>query len=403
MRFVFSILAAMWLAPLLAQEDETPPERPAKPPVTLAFTPPDLEGLIVLGIFDEAGGIERTLRFEPGAPELIIDTNGYIVKWDGLDEAGKPCAAGRYSARGFVVGADVQVEGEAFYFNDWMAENQIPAQDASLCQWPDALGVALKTAAGIAYEQIGEAGTLSPVLDPMDWAKPRAARPGLEPSPIAWAAGREGTTWVIVEENGQHVVAQFGKGDKAPRRELRVPKDEPQPVEILASAREDAILLKEIGSGGVQRVRMLKRSDAAAEKDGRVIADWEVIFERTLQPCANFGVVDGKLVADAGTASQDDAISLSLVENALEPGKKPRLKLKAAAAPAGSALISPEGLKLVEISSKGSWNRFSFAGDENSATLYQGDGVVVEEFTIRNLGHIAAFDAGAFLLEPPAQ
>lgn len=52
MRFVFSILAAMWLAPLLAQEDETPPERPAKPPVTLAFTPPDLEGLIVLGIFD---------------------------------------------------------------------------------------------------------------------------------------------------------------------------------------------------------------------------------------------------------------------------------------------------------------------------------------------------------------
>jgi len=33
---------------------------------------------------------------------------------------------GALFARGYVVGADVKVDGEAFYFNDWMAEDQIP-------------------------------------------------------------------------------------------------------------------------------------------------------------------------------------------------------------------------------------------------------------------------------------
>src|SRR5260221_82360 len=136
MRCAIAFVAARWLlAPLLAQEDEPPPERASKRPVTLTFPPPDLEGVIVIGIFDAAGKIERTLHFEPGAPELIIDTNGYIVKWDGLDDAGKPCAAGRYSAHGYVVGTDVTVAGEAFYFNDWMAENQIPARDVDLREW----------------------------------------------------------------------------------------------------------------------------------------------------------------------------------------------------------------------------------------------------------------------------
>ncbi len=403
MRLLFVVLMAACLAPLRAQEDETPPELPTKPPVTLVFTPPDLEGLIVLGIFNEAGKLVRTLEFQPGAPELIVDTNGYIVKWDGLDEAGRPCGAGRYSAHGYVVGESVKIDGEAFHFNDWMAEDQIPAQSVNLRQWPGALGVALQTAKGTFYKKIEADGALAPVLDPMDWARPRAAPPPLDPPPIASAAGRGGTTWLIVAEDGQHVVAQFEKGGKSPERELRVPRDEPQPVEILASMDEDAILLKEAGRDGVQRVRMLKKGGAAAEKDGRVIADWEVVFERTLQPCAKFGVADGQLVAEAGAALEDDSLTVSLMENALEPGRKPQLKLKAAATNPGSALLSPDGLKLVEISARGAWGRFALVGRGNSATLYQGDGIVVEEFAVRDLDRMAAFDAGTFLLAAPGR
>jgi hypothetical protein len=37
------------------------------------------------------------------------------------------------------------------------------------------------------------------------------------------------------------------------------------------------------------------------------------------------------------------------------------------------------------------------------ATLYQGDGLVVEQFSLEHLDQIAAFDAGSFLLAAPAQ
>ncbi len=132
------------------------------------------------------------------------------------------------------------------------------------------------------------------------------------------------------------------------------------------------------------------------------MADWEVVFERTLQPCARFGLAGGKLVADAGDAPQPDSIEFPLVENALSALRQ-RLRLKAAATKPGSALLSPDGLELIGISSSGGWNRFVLTGDARSASLYQGDGVVVEEFAIRNLDHVAKFDAGAFLLAPAGQ
>jgi hypothetical protein len=178
-------------------------------------------------------------------------------------------------------------------------------------------------------------------------------------------------------------------------------------VEVLASMTEDAILLRETAPGGVERVRMLRRAAtpaATAEKDGKVVADWEVVFERTWQPCAKFGVVDGKLVADAGTAAQRTARTVALIENTLEPGKKEELRLLASPQHPGSALVTPEGLKLVEVSADGNWSRCVFGpGEDADAMLYQGDGVVVEEFALRHLDEIASFDAGSFLLAPAAQ
>ena len=420
-RSLIPVLLAALLVPLWAQEDEVAPERASKPPVSVIFTPPDLEGRIVMGIFDDAGKLRRTLRFEPGAPELKIDTNGYIAQWDGLDDAGKPCPAGRYSAHGYVVGDDVKVEGVAFYFNDWMAEDQIPARDVRLRKWPDGVGVELQTAKGPVFEKIQADGALVAAMAPANPDGPEIVPPDLQPQPAGWSTGRDGTTWLILDLDGQHAVVQIGK-DGASLRELRVPKDEPQPVEILASPTEDAILLKESGAGGLQRVRMLKRGQAATEKDGRVVADWEVVFERTFQPCANFGVVDGKLVADSGKAQQAWIITVSLVENALEPGKKRQLRLAAGPAHPGSAWFTgleassgmgPQivgagtqgGLAVVEISSEGDWNRLVIGADgtDKDFSVFQGDGVVVEEFRIKNLDHIAVFDAGTFLLAPAAE
>jgi len=408
LRLASFLVAALIVGGALAQEEDAiPPERTSPPPVAITFTPPALSGDIVLGIFDAAGKVVRTLRFEPDAPELTIDTNGYIAQWDGRDEAGAACPAGRYVARGYVVGDQVTVEGEAFHFNDWMAEDQIPATGVKLRAWPDALGVEIATPGGPVFAKIQDDGALEVVpAPPAEAISPKMAPPQLTPPPIAWAPGRDGSRWMIADDGGQHVVAQIAK-DGASQRGLRVAKDEPQPVEVLASMAEDAILLRETAPGGVERVRMLRRAAtpaAVADKDGKIVADWEVVFERTWQPCAKFGIVDGKLVADAGEDAQRTERPVSLVENALDPGKKQQLRLLASPRHPGSALVTPDGLKLVEVSTEGDWSRFVFGpGDGADAMLYQGDGVVVEEFALRHLDEIAAFDAGSFLLAPVVQ
>jgi hypothetical protein len=391
------------LLPVLAQEEEVAPEQVSKPPVVITFTPPDLAGTTVLGIFDAAGKLARTLRFEEGSDDLKIDTNGYVLRWDGLNEGGKPCPAGRYSARGYVIGDGLKVAGEAFHFNDWMAEDGIPAQGVKLWSGTDGVGVELQTAAGPVFKRIDADGALKTPTQ-MSWGEsPLVVPPQITPAPLGWAAGREGTTWLILDTgDGQHTVVQLGSGDESSRRELRVPKDEPQPIEIAASTTEDVILLKEASAGGVVRVRMLKRGDAVSEKDGHRVSDWEVVFERSFQPCAQFGLVEGKLAAETAAAPVD-AIAVPLVENALRPGAREKLRLQAVATLPGSALASPDGLELVEVSSEGNWNRFSISGNERQARLYQGDGIVVEEFSIEGLDQVAAFDAGTFLLAPAEQ
>jgi len=388
-----AILLALTIPALHAQQDDVvPPERASKPPVSLEFTPPAIEGTIVLGIFDDGGHLVRTLRPEPDTPDLVVATDGYVTHWDGRDQKGAICAPGRYRARGYIVGDDVNVEGVAFYFNDWMADEHIPATAVTLRQWPNALGVELTTAAGPVYATIQPDGKVT-VCD-----APSAASPGV-------AANTGG--WRIDQENGQAVVKQVGP-DGAVLRTLKVPSEEPQPVEVIASADGQTILVKETAAGGIQRVRMLRRlaNQQPAQNGGHVIADWEVVFEHTLEPCANFAASGGKLLADAGSIPLVNTVTVPLVENVLEPGKAQQLRLTAVPMHPGSAWITDDGLDLIDISTQGQWSRFAVGSVSNGGrdvTLYQGDGLVVEEFSITHLDQIGSFDVGSFLLAPSAQ
>jgi hypothetical protein len=459
MRWPLAVVLAFSWGSLLgqdAQDDDAPPERAMKPPVQLTFTPPALEGPIILGIFNEAGKLERTLHYQPGAPELFVDTNGYIVKWDGDDDEGKPCPAGRYSAHGYMVDESVSVEGVAYHFNDWYAQDNVGASSVSLQEDVPAHELAVRVTPQHEPAEVAAKGqlialpqpdgslrwdrrlprTLEQIRQDFDagkypadatWFKgdPGARFPGAGPvwklkSPphlegelVTSVDGRDGTLWAIVKVDGHNIVRQFAANGEV-LRELKVPSDEPQPSEILASRTEDIILLAEnSANNSVQRVRMLRRTgDATSGKDGKAATDWEVVFERELQPSLNFNLVDGKLVADGGPARQADGsyplppneITVPLVENVLEPGPT-KLKLKAVAIKGGSALSSADGLILIPISSDGDWFRFALAkGDKvGEATLYQANYCVVEEFSLKNLDHIAAFDAGSFLLAPSTQ
>lgn len=98
----------------------------AAPPDTqeIAFAVPG-EGMISLGVFNKAGRLVRTLHALDGEEAFRIGLNGYMTRWDGLDDAGQKVPAGRYFVRGYLVG-DVLVEGVAFHFNDWVSSEGTP-------------------------------------------------------------------------------------------------------------------------------------------------------------------------------------------------------------------------------------------------------------------------------------
>ena len=110
--FVFLALLVL-LQPARAEGDD----------ITFAVPGP---GRITLGVFDKAGKLVRTLHAMDGEEAFRIGLNGYITKWDGLDDAGNKAPAGHYHVRGYLI-EDLTVEGEAFHFNDWTTDEDDPS------------------------------------------------------------------------------------------------------------------------------------------------------------------------------------------------------------------------------------------------------------------------------------
>ena len=82
----------------------TPTTSPARS-VRISFLPPPLEGKVSLGIYDSRGELVRVLHKEAAFSEFTIGADALITKWDGKDDAGKDRPAGKYRARGFLVGS----------------------------------------------------------------------------------------------------------------------------------------------------------------------------------------------------------------------------------------------------------------------------------------------------------
>jgi len=98
---------------------------PAARPVEIRFIPAGGEGTVSLGIYDASGRLVRVLADEWTFSRFRVGLDGLATTWDGLDDAGQPVPAGNYAARGFLVG-DVDVRGEAFFFNDWIEAADSP-------------------------------------------------------------------------------------------------------------------------------------------------------------------------------------------------------------------------------------------------------------------------------------
>ena len=72
--------------------------------VRISFVPPPLEGTISLGIYDGNGKLVRILHQQADLNEFTIGADALVTKWDGKNEEGEDLPAGKYHARGYLVG-----------------------------------------------------------------------------------------------------------------------------------------------------------------------------------------------------------------------------------------------------------------------------------------------------------
>ena len=92
-------------------ESVTPPPSPVQTPsasparnVRINFVPPPLEGRISLGIYDTQGKLVRVLHNQADLGQFTIGADALVTQWDGKNDNGEDLPAGRYHARGYLVG-----------------------------------------------------------------------------------------------------------------------------------------------------------------------------------------------------------------------------------------------------------------------------------------------------------
>jgi len=198
------------------------------------------------------------------------------------------------------------------------------------------------------------------------------------------ALGMPGTFWFVGMDNDAPFVGQAAFGGEI-LRALRPASDDPKPEKIRASRTAEKFAVLE-SLAGLQRLRVMARTEAG---------EWTIGWERTIRDATNFGFVDGKPSADASSTIQEKDVRFRLRENPLT-GQKDFLPLRAIFDKSGSRLVSPDGLLLVEVSTRPDLRRTAIRrGDSpDSLRLLQGNGFFVEEFSIAGLDDIFPLDAG---------
>lgn len=226
-----------------------------------------------------------------------------------------------------------------------------------------------------------------------DWEVWESTGMAWEKLPLALAAstlsfGHGGTLWVtaIDEKGGKPFTGQFNKKGEF----LRSYRDEFAPVRVCASTAVEEIAVLE-GSKTAQRLRLLSLGEKGPDAPG----EWIVDFEKIIQDCRRFGIVDGKLVPDAGDVPQTDRVEVSLATGGLTTSPH-KLAVRVTSDRTGLWLETESGLRLAFLASQFNVRRIVvlFGPGREFLTVYAGDGAVVAEYAVRGLGNMVEIDAG---------
>jgi hypothetical protein len=200
--------------------------------------------------------------------------------------------------------------------------------------------------------------------------------------------GLRGTFWVtaVDGENNKPFVGQFDKAGEF----LRAYRDVFSPLKVCASTAIEEIAVLE-ASGAMQRLRVLSLVEENSESPG----NWTIVFEKTIQDCRRFGIVEGKLVPDAGSTPQSDQVEIPLATGGLT-SSSPTATLRVAFDKAGLWLETNSGLRLAFLASQPNVRRVTLllAPENKSLTVYAGDDAVVAEYKVRGLRDLVEIDVG---------
>jgi hypothetical protein len=200
--------------------------------------------------------------------------------------------------------------------------------------------------------------------------------------------GLRGTFWVtaVDAENNKPFVGQFDKAGEF----LRAYRDDFSPLKVCASTAIEEIAVLE-ASGAKQRLRVLSLVEENSESPG----NWTIVFEKTIQDCRQFGIVEGKLVPDAGSTPQSDQAKIPLATGGLT-SSSPTVTLRVAFDKAGLWLETSSGLRLAFLASQPNVRRVTLllAPENKSLTVYAGDDAVVAEYKVRGLRDLVEIDVG---------
>jgi len=402
-------IAVLFIAGAVAQD---PAPAPAPPPpnppkeVQITFLPPPMHGTISLGIYDRSGKLVRVLHREATEKDFKIGLNGLITRWDGKNDAGEFAPLGKYPVHGWMVG-DLKVEGVAFHGNDWLKDDRprftemvrFKTGDAGECH------VVLRDTSGQEHDlAISDKKTLPAQSEHgeavIEDGKLFLRKDG-ENTTIALADGEKalkahlgfaGNLWAIVEiPAGREVRSYSAKGEFL--RRLAYRPDEPAPFDLSPLADAEVIYLLE-RNDREQRFRALGQADAPTEASGA----WKTIDQKRILRSDTFAGVADQLGRPAAPAPE--AIILQKTKpNSLLQNARSEAKLQVSVTADGAILATHDALPLLQLTEAKDLKWAVLVREGKVLTLFQSDGVVVEEFKIGNPDNLMSFDAGEYTLK----
>jgi hypothetical protein len=386
-RFRAVLITLAFTSRALAQESPTPPPSPTPLPtrsIRVSFVPPPIEGTISLGIYDPNGKLVRVLHRESETDDFTIGHDALITEWDGKNDAGQDLPAGKYYARGYMVG-ELAIEGIDYFFNDWVTDENSPhlKHIDNLSLVGINLGLTTELASGEHAEML------------YDTSSNTMTRSEGTPPSTDSAHGKDNTRWVVA--NGE--IRQLSAVNELLRRLAYQPND-PQPKAIAASDREDKIFVLEENSLR-QQVRALTLIELKVdeEKQAGAISAWKVEFEKKIVAHKDFSLENGTPVVTGGKPTPDKT-TLQLQSNPLKRDKPGSIEVAVGFDQDGSYLKTSDGLPLRTISDTPHLSRALLTlHGEKAIDVFQDDGAVVEQFRISGADQMMAFDCGSFELK----